>query len=80
MSSRRSDHGRGLPRDLRREMIRETSAFLSWALAQGADMPRIPRRRVSEGGFAGLMQVPGARAAAAAFWERAFSRMSGRRR
>jgi len=80
MSSRRHGRERDRPRDLRHQMIHETSAFLSWALAQGSDMPRIPRRRVSEGGFSGLMRMPGARAAVAAFWERTFDRLGDRGR
>ncbi len=73
-------HGRkhDRPRDVRGEMIRETSAFLSWALAQGSDMPRIPHRRVSEGGFSALLRLPGARAAVAGFWERTLDRLGER--
>jgi len=75
---RRNGRDGDRPRDLRHEMIRETNAFLSWALAQGSGMPRIPRRRVSEGGFSGLMRLPRARAAAAAFWQRTFDRLGDR--
>lgn len=50
-------------------MIAETSAFLSWALAEGGRMPRIPRRRVDEGGFAAFMRMPGARRAVARWWD-----------
>jgi hypothetical protein len=56
--------------DARRVMIEETSAFLTWALQHGQDLPRIPRRRVDEGGFSLLMQQPGARAAVARWWQR----------
>ncbi len=45
------------------QMIRETSVFLTWALAGRGSLPRIPRRAVCEGGFARLMRQPGARAA-----------------
>src|SRR5690606_19045487 len=43
---------RETPRDLRRQMIAETGAFLTWALRERPSLPRIPRRRVDQGGFA----------------------------
>ncbi len=58
------------PRDVRLEMIAETSAYLSWALRQGSAMPRIPTRRVAQGGFGGILRNRGMRAAVLAFWER----------
>lgn len=54
-------------------MIAETSAFLTWALArqrEGQAFPRIPRRRVDQGGFTSLLRQPGARAAVAHWWSR----------
>jgi hypothetical protein len=51
-------------------MIAETNAFLSWALADGRTLPRIPRRRVDAGGFSELMRRPLARAAVAHWWRR----------
>ena len=57
-------------RDLRREMIAETAAFLNWALAEERRLPRIPRRRVDKGGFTLLMLQPSARALAYHWWSR----------
>lgn len=65
---RRSD----VPRDLRTEMIAEHSAFLTAALAQDRGYPRIPRRRVDQGGFAEVLKLPAARAAVNHFWKRIF--------
>lgn len=48
-------------------MIAETEAFLNWALWR-EDVPRIPRRRMDEGGFTRLMRQPGARALAGRWW------------
>ena len=58
------------PRDLRSEMIDETSRWLSWALSQGRDLPRIPTRMVDHGGFSKLLKMPGAKALAARWWKR----------
>lgn len=60
--------------DSRRRMIAETEAFLNWALRRG-DLPRIPRRKVSDGGFTSLLRHPGARAAAARFWQRTLEKL-----
>lgn len=56
----------------RRRMIAETSAWLTWALNNDVDgaLPRIPRRRVDLGGFADLLNNPGARAAVNHWWMR----------
>ncbi len=59
-------------------MIRETEAFLSWALGCSEEssgrerpvIPAIPRRRVSEGGFASMLLRPEARAAVGHWWRR----------
>lgn len=56
-------------------MIDETSRFLSWALASQEDVPRIPCRRVDQGGFSQILRKPGARAAAAHWWYRALDRI-----
>ncbi|MEX0776742.1 MAG: hypothetical protein WD042_13650 [Phycisphaeraceae bacterium] len=56
------------PRDLRLRMIDETSAFLTWALAEERQVPRIPCRRVDDGGFEALLARPGARALARRWW------------
>ncbi len=60
----------------RRQMIAETSEFLSWALNEDANLPRIPRRAVREGGFSMLLAQPGARAAIVRWWDRVFDRIS----
>ena len=62
--------GRGEIRDLRREMIEQTSAFLTWALSTDADVPRIPTRRMDKGGFTEMLRHRGARAAAERWWTR----------
>ncbi len=54
----------------RQRMIEETSAFLTFALASKPDLPRIPTRRLDEGGFARLLQRRGARAAVNHWWTR----------
>lgn len=62
--------------DLRRRTIRETSAFLSWVFARPErqrSLPRIPVRRVDEGGYDALLARPGARAAVGRWWERTLS-------
>jgi hypothetical protein len=51
--------------DYRRKMLAETSAFIEWGLRNPDKVPRIPRRRVGEGGFSKAMRV--------AFWGRVFS-------
>ena len=57
-------------------MIAETSAFLSWALAEGKGVPRIPRRRVDEGGFSEFMRRPLARVITGHWWRRALDRVN----
>jgi len=49
-------------------MIRETSAFLTWALPRADRLPRVPVRPVSRGGFAELRSIPGARERVARWW------------
>ncbi len=56
------------PHDLRRQMIAQTSAFLSWALRKERGLPSIPRRRVDQGGFTALLRLPVGRAAADRWW------------
>ena len=51
-------------------MIAETGAFITWALNHPDQVPRLPRRRVEDGGFKAILSRPGARAAVAAFWKR----------
>lgn len=59
-----------LPPHLREKMIRETNAFLSWSLAKDRGLPRIPRRRVDEGGFSTILRHPGAMAIVRRWWAR----------
>ena len=61
---------------MRQEMIAQTSAFLSLALSDGRMGPRIPRRRVDEGGFSDLLRRPGARAVVGRWWERVLERLN----
>jgi len=61
--------------DRREQMIHETSAFLTWALSTNAAVPRIPIRRVDDGGFDMLMRMPGARQAVQRWWMRALDIM-----
>ena len=51
-------------------MIDETGAWLTWALRQDVNVPRIPRRRVDHGGYEALMKTAGARAAVEHWWYR----------
>ncbi len=62
--------------EARAEAMRRThSRFLSAAILSADAFPRIPVRRTDEGGFATLMSRPRGRAAAAAWWRRAFDTM-----
>lgn len=54
----------------RKRMIAETGAFISWALQHPDQVPRLPRRRLSDGGFKAILSRPGAKAAVVAFWKR----------
>ena len=77
---RRRDAAGGEVLDARRTMIRETNAFLSWALREDRGLPRIPRRRAdgAGGGFGrALMHRPQARAVARHFWVRTLARLGG---
>jgi hypothetical protein len=53
-------------------MIHETSAWLTWALDHRIEVPRIPSRRVDEGGFDRLMRLPGAKAVINRWWAKTF--------
>ena len=57
-------------RDLRRDMIDETNRFLSWALSAERNLPRIPRRRVDDGGFRDMMRMPGVKKLVGKWWAR----------
>lgn len=56
--------------DRREYMIAETSTWLTWMLDNDIPVPRIPRRRVSDGGFTELLNLPGARMAMNVWWIR----------
>ena len=53
---------------MRRQMIAQSSAFLSWAMLRPRPHLRIPRRKLSEGGFQPLMRQPGGKQAVARWW------------
>ncbi|MHB1155372.1 MAG: hypothetical protein ACYC26_00895 [Phycisphaerales bacterium] len=61
--------------DRAQRMIAETSVFLTWALTSEVSLPRIPRRSMDEGGFTGLLCLPGARAAVCRWWMLALKRI-----
>ncbi len=65
-----------LTKDVRAEMIRETSTFLTWALLEERQLPRIARRKVSDGGFSFLRTRPGAEAMLEQWWQRTLERVS----
>ena len=56
-------------------MIAEHSAFLSWALAEERNLPRIPRRRVDEGGFTRLLERPIAKTIVSHWWGLALEKL-----
>lgn len=61
------------------EMVRRHhEAWLNWALTHDRGLPEIPRRRVSEGGFAGLVSTEDGRRIATGWWEWAFERVDVR--
>lgn len=66
------------PVDARRRAIAETSAFLSWAMHNGEDLPRIPRRRADKGGFSEMLKRPGAPAILSYWWSKALERVRER--
>ena len=59
-----------LPEHRRQEMIDHHSRFLTWALRNGVEFPRIPRRRVDEGGFGYLRKMQGAKEMVDRWWGR----------
>jgi hypothetical protein len=63
-------------------MIIEHSRWLTrmlslefWEKLRGGGMPRIPVRKVSEGGFARLMSTPAGRYRAERWWERTLEQL-----
>jgi len=66
----------GLPVGVR--MIREHSAWLNRMLVgsgRRTHLPRIPVRKVSEGGFTTLMSTPAGRYRAERWWERTLEKV-----
>ncbi len=68
------------PLSVSARMIREHSAWLTRMLrggsgSPGSKLPRIPTRRVSEGGFTRLTSTPAGRFRAERWWERTLERM-----
>ncbi len=68
----------GESRDYQREMIDETSRWLSWALSEGRDLPRIPTRMSDHGGFSSLMKMAGAKKLVARWWARVIDKLPDR--
>lgn len=60
----------------RQRMIREHNWWLNRALRRPDQFPRIPVRRVSEGGFARLMTRPTGRRIAFEWWKAALERVT----
>lgn len=56
---------------------REHSAWLTKALRNGARWPRIPTRKVSQGGFAAMMARQGGPERAEQWWSAAIDRAAG---
>lgn len=55
--------------ETRHQMIRDTQAYLSWALRQDREsLPRIPRRPVARGGWTLLLRDPAVRQRVHAWW------------
>lgn len=50
------------------DMIDSTNRFLSWALGSKQPLPRIPRKRMNDGGFSAMLRNRGARALVTRFW------------
>ncbi|MCR9077073.1 MAG: hypothetical protein NXI07_13625, partial [bacterium] len=53
----------------------EHSRFLTLALLSGRRYPRIPSKRVDQGGYAGLMKLDEGEKRAAMWWAAAFMRV-----
>ena len=51
------------------------SRWLTEAIARPMDVPRIPTRRVSDGGFGPMLARPGGRARADRWWDLALERL-----
>ncbi len=57
--------------DRRKQMIAETSAWLTWAMRHQKSVPRIPTRPVSQGGFGHMLKNSAARSAVQHWWAKA---------
>jgi hypothetical protein len=53
------------------------SRWLTEAMARPYDVPRIPTRKVSEGGFSRMLGRPGGRERAERWWDLALERVPG---
>ena len=56
-------------------MILQHARWLTWAMQSDLPQPRIPVRKVSDGGFAKLMSSPSGRRRAERWWDRALERV-----
>ena len=63
------------PLSTRERMIREHAQWLTRAVRRPRGYPRIPVRKVSEGGYAGLMASPNGRSIADGWWHSALERL-----
>lgn len=70
MHRRNSESRYGGLEDIHQKMVDETSEFLTWALSEDRRLPRIPRKRVDQGGFRELLAVPGAKKLVHRWWNR----------
>ena len=68
--------GRDRQPETRQRMLRETETWLNWAIKQRSGVPRIPTRRVSEGGYGELVRRPLGRLMATHWWARAIEKIS----
>ncbi|MEM6853666.1 MAG: hypothetical protein AAF593_04575 [Planctomycetota bacterium] len=48
---------------------------MSWALSEERNLPRIPRRRVDQGGFGKILDRPIARTVVRHWWGRALEKL-----
>lgn len=70
--------GKGRRPETRQRMLRETEAWLNWAVKQPGGLPRIPTRRVGasgEGGYGDLVRRPLGRLLATHWWARAIQKL-----
>jgi len=65
----------GRVRPLREQMIRETNAFLTWALRQKSHVPRIPTRPVTDVYFEALIRSERGKSVVNRWWDRTLGPM-----